>query len=143
MYQFRIQTLNITQQCKKAQQQLCFLWRKFIMSPKILSSFYSCTVESILTGCIPIWYHGIWSRSCSRSHRRAASVLKDPTHLQPVTDFQTQNLLLPIRLMDIYPVNTPRPYLPHKDILIFILHIHCCCCCFLQINSLFAQLHRG
>ncbi len=43
---------------KKAQQRLFFLrcLRKFGMSPHILHSFYTCTVESILTGCITAWY---------------------------------------------------------------------------------------
>ncbi len=30
--------------------------RKFGMSPSILRSFYHCTVESILTGCITAWF---------------------------------------------------------------------------------------
>ncbi len=39
---------------KKAHQRLFFLrrLRKFGMSPSIHRSFYTCTVESILTGCI-------------------------------------------------------------------------------------------
>ncbi len=43
---------------KKAHQRLFFLrWlRKFGMSPSILRSFYTCTVESILTGCITAWF---------------------------------------------------------------------------------------
>ncbi len=43
---------------KKAHQRLFFLrWlRWFGMSPSILRSFYTCTVESILTGCIPAWF---------------------------------------------------------------------------------------
>ncbi len=43
---------------KKAHQRLFFLrrLRKFVMSPSILRSFYSCTVESILTGCITTWF---------------------------------------------------------------------------------------
>ncbi len=43
---------------KKAHQRLFFLrrLRKFGMSPSILRSFYSCTVESILTGCITAWF---------------------------------------------------------------------------------------
>ncbi len=42
----------------KAQQRLIFLrrLRKFGMSPHILHSFYTCTKESILTGCITAWY---------------------------------------------------------------------------------------
>ncbi len=43
---------------KKAHQRLFFLrrLRKFGTSPRILRSFYSCTVESILTGCITAWF---------------------------------------------------------------------------------------
>ncbi len=43
---------------KKAHQCLFFLRRvrKFGTSPSILRSFYYCTVESILTGCITAWF---------------------------------------------------------------------------------------
>ena len=36
------------------------------MGPQILKSFYSCTIESILTGCITAWYG-----NCSASDRKA------------------------------------------------------------------------
>ncbi len=43
---------------KKSHQRLFFLrrLRKFGMSPSILRSFYTCTVESILTSCITAWF---------------------------------------------------------------------------------------
>ncbi len=43
---------------KKAHQRLFFLrrLRKFETSSSILRSFYTCTVESILTGCITAWF---------------------------------------------------------------------------------------
>ncbi len=43
---------------KKAHQRLFFLrrLRKFGTSTRILRSFYTCTVESILTGCITAWF---------------------------------------------------------------------------------------
>ncbi len=43
---------------KKAHQRLFFLrrLRKFGTSPIILRSFYTCTVESILTGCTTAWF---------------------------------------------------------------------------------------
>ncbi len=43
---------------KEAHQRLFFLrrLRKFGTSPSILRSFYSCTVESILNGCITAWF---------------------------------------------------------------------------------------
>ena len=36
------------------------------MSPLFLKRFYSCTIESILTGCITAWYC-----NCSASDRKA------------------------------------------------------------------------
>ncbi|KAK2884332.1 hypothetical protein Q8A73_020806, partial [Channa argus] len=103
-------TPHVTQLVKKARQQLYFLrrLRKFGMSPKILSKFYSCVIESVLTNCITVWYgsstamdrkllqrvvktaqkitrtplpslQSIYHR---RVHRRAASILKDPSHPQ-------------------------------------------------------------
>ncbi len=43
---------------KKEHQRFFFLrrLRKFGTSPSILRSFYTCTVESILTGCITAWF---------------------------------------------------------------------------------------
>ncbi len=91
-----------------AHQRLFFLrWlRKFGMSPSILRSFYSCTVESILTGCITAWFgnstagnrkalqrvvrtarhivggelpslQDIYTRRCTRKSRR---IIKKPNH---------------------------------------------------------------
>ena len=36
------------------------------MGPQILKRFHSCTIESILTGCITTWYG-----NCSASDRKA------------------------------------------------------------------------
>jgi hypothetical protein len=43
---------------KRAQQCIFSLRRqkRFGMSPQILKKLYSCTIESILTGCITAWY---------------------------------------------------------------------------------------
>ena len=43
---------------KRARQHLFPLLRlkRFGMGPQILKKFYSCTSESILTGCITAWY---------------------------------------------------------------------------------------
>ncbi len=93
---------------KKAHQRLFFLrWlRKFGMSPSFLRSFYTCTVESILTGCITAWFgnstagirkalqrvvqtvrhivggelpslQDIYTRRCMRKARR---IIKDSSH---------------------------------------------------------------
>ena len=53
---------------KRAQQSLLPLRRlnKLGMGPQILKMFYSCTIESILTGCFTAWYG-----NCSASDRKA------------------------------------------------------------------------
>jgi hypothetical protein len=53
---------------KRAQQNLFPLRRVkiFGMGPQIFKRFYSCTIESILTGCITTWYG-----NCSASDRKA------------------------------------------------------------------------
>ena len=53
---------------KKAQQRLFNLRRlkKFGLSPKALTNFYRCTIESILAGCITAWYG-----NCSALNRKA------------------------------------------------------------------------
>jgi hypothetical protein len=53
---------------KKAQQSLFNLRRlkKFVLSPKTLTNFYRCTIESILSGCITAWYG-----NCTARNRKA------------------------------------------------------------------------
>ncbi len=74
---------------KKAHQRLFFLrrLRKFGTSPRILRSFYTCTVESILTGCITAWFGGelpslqdIYSRRCTRKAQRIIKNSSHPSH---------------------------------------------------------------
>ncbi len=57
---------------RKAHQRLFFLRRlkKFGLSSKILRQFYSCTVESILTGCITAWYG-----NCTTLNRKALQTI--------------------------------------------------------------------
>ena len=50
---------------KKAQQHL-FNLRSLKKSPKALTNFYRCTIESILPGCITAWYG-----NCSVHNRKA------------------------------------------------------------------------
>jgi hypothetical protein len=52
----------------KAQQCLFNLRRlkKFGLTPKTLTNFYRCTIESILSGCITAWYG-----NCTAHNRRA------------------------------------------------------------------------
>eukprot|EP00061_Rhincodon_typus_P013526 g39940.t1 len=51
-------TSHVDTTVKKAQQRLFFVrWlRKFSMSIRTLTSFYRCTIESKLSGCITAWY---------------------------------------------------------------------------------------
>ncbi len=96
---------------KKAHQCLFFLrWlRKFGMSPSILRPFYTCTMESILTGCITAWFENntagnrkalqrvvqtarhivggelpslqdIYTRQCIRKARRIIKYSSHPSH---------------------------------------------------------------
>jgi hypothetical protein len=53
---------------KRARQSLFPLrkLKRFGMGPEILKRFYSCNIESILTGCITVWYG-----NCSASDRKA------------------------------------------------------------------------
>ena len=64
---------------KRARQNLFPLRRlkRFGMGPHILKRFYSCTIESILTGFITAWYG-----NCSASDRKALqSVVHTAQHI--------------------------------------------------------------
>ncbi len=64
---------------KKSHQRLFFLrrLRKFGMSPSILRSFYTCTVESILTGCITAWF----GNSTAGNHKALQRVVRTARHI--------------------------------------------------------------
>ncbi len=64
---------------KKAHQRLFFLrrLRKFGTNPRILRSFYTCTVESILTGCITAWY----GNSTAGNRRALQRVVRTARHI--------------------------------------------------------------
>ena len=53
---------------KRARQHLfpLMIMKRFGMDSQILKKFYSCTIESILTGCITGWYG-----NCSAPARKA------------------------------------------------------------------------
>ena len=61
-------TLNTSILTKKAHQHLFFLRRlkKIHLSPQFLVNLYRCTIESILTNCVTVWYG-----SCSVSDWKA------------------------------------------------------------------------
>ena len=79
---------------KSARQDLFPLRRLkiFVIGPQILKRFYSCTIESILTGCITAWYG-----NCLASDRKA---------LQRVV--RTAQYITGAKLCDIYT----RTYIP-------------------------------
>ncbi len=58
-------------QVKKARQRLYHLrqLRKFRVSPTILKTFYSGTIESVLTPCISVWYGNSSSQDCKALQR--------------------------------------------------------------------------
>ncbi|KAI4895212.1 hypothetical protein NFI96_018500 [Prochilodus magdalenae] len=63
-----IWSLHTNKVVRSARQHLFFLrrLRKFGLPPDILTNFYRCTIESILTACITVWYG-----SCTAYDRRA------------------------------------------------------------------------
>eukprot|EP00061_Rhincodon_typus_P003472 g20179.t1 len=93
---------------KKAQQHLFFLrqLRKCGMPIRTLTNFYRCTVESILSGCIMVWYGNCFAWDSKKlqnvvctaqtiteanlpsmdsifmtcCHGKAANIIKDPSH---------------------------------------------------------------
>ncbi len=64
-------TTHIQTQVKKARQRLYHLrqLRKFRVSPTILKTFYSGTIESVLTQCISVWYGNSSSQDCKSLQR--------------------------------------------------------------------------
>ncbi|KAI4893673.1 hypothetical protein NFI96_030505 [Prochilodus magdalenae] len=81
-------TEHTTRVVKKAQQRLYFLKRlkRFGMDPRILKTFYTCTLESILTGSITTWYG-----SCTASEQKALQRVVRAA--QYITGVQLPNLL--------------------------------------------------
>ncbi|XP_030285207.1 uncharacterized protein LOC115588634 [Sparus aurata] len=72
-------TLNTSTLTMKIHQRLSFLRRlkKIHLSPQILTNCYRCTIESILTNCVTVWY-----ANCSVSERQALQrVVKSAQHI--------------------------------------------------------------
>ncbi|KAI4902683.1 hypothetical protein NFI96_012333, partial [Prochilodus magdalenae] len=67
-------SLNSSVLVKKAQQRLDFLrsLKKVHLSPRILVNFYRCTIESILTNCISVWY----GNCCAADRKTLQRVVK-------------------------------------------------------------------
>ncbi|XP_038866200.1 actin-binding LIM protein 1-like [Salvelinus namaycush] len=61
---------------------------EFSITPRILSKYFGCTIESILTGCIMAWYgncsvhnHKALRDIYSKGYlKKSPSIIKDPTH---------------------------------------------------------------
>ncbi|KAI4901318.1 hypothetical protein NFI96_001229, partial [Prochilodus magdalenae] len=79
---------HTTRVVKKAQQRLLFLrrLRRFGMDPHALRTFYTCTVESVLTGSITTW-----CGSCTAIERKALQRVVRTA--QCITGVQLPNLL--------------------------------------------------
>jgi hypothetical protein len=58
-------TMTVVKRARQSRLPLRKL-KRFGMGPEILKMFYSCNIESILTGCITAWYC-----NCSASDRKA------------------------------------------------------------------------
>lgn len=73
-----------------SQQRLYFLRRlkKFGMSTKILSNFYRCTIESVLTTSITVWYG-----NCTAQDRKALQrVIKISQHISGAAFLSLQDI---------------------------------------------------
>ncbi len=70
-------TTRIQTQVNKARQRLYHLrqLRKFRVSPTILKTFYSGTIESVLTQCISVWYGNSLQRVVRLAERISGSAL--------------------------------------------------------------------
>ncbi len=64
-------TTHIQTQVKKARHILYHQRqvRKFRVSPEILKTFYSGTIESVLTQCISLWYGNVSNQDCKAYQR--------------------------------------------------------------------------
>ena len=75
---------------KRARQNLFPLrkLKRFGLGPQILKMFYSCTIESILTGCITAWYG-----NCSASdHKALRKVMRMAQYITGIKLPATQDL---------------------------------------------------
>ena len=87
-------TLNTSTLIKKAHQRLFFLSRlkKVPLSPQILVNFYCCTIESILTNHVTVWYGNcsVWQEStaeggenCPIHHRFLTPLHRGDAYIVP------------------------------------------------------------
>ena len=60
--------------------------KRFGMGPQILKSFYSCTIESILTVCITAWYGNCNCSSDREALQRVVHTAQYITKLPAIQD---------------------------------------------------------
>ena len=72
--------------------------KRFGMGAQILKRFYSCTIESILTGCITAWYD-----NCSASDRKALQRVVGTA--QYITGAKLDSVPVPPVYTSVYLVN--------------------------------------
>lgn len=79
---------NIPAIIKKAQQQLHFLrvLRKNNLDSKLLETFYTSCIESLLTYCIPVWYASCTEADRKRLQRVIKSAQEIVGHPLPTLD---------------------------------------------------------
>ncbi len=107
---------------KKAHQRLFFLrWlRNFGMSPSLLRYFYSCTVESILTGCITAWLGNSTAgnrKALQRVVRTARHIVGD--ELPSLQDIYTRRCIRKARRIikdSSHPSHSLLSLLPQEDV---------------------------
>ncbi|KAI4875417.1 hypothetical protein NFI96_032939, partial [Prochilodus magdalenae] len=103
-------SLNSSVLVKKAQQRLYFLrsLKKVHLSPRILVNFYRCTIESILTNGISVWY----GNCCAADRKELQRVVKmaqriTGTQLPTIQDIYHKRCLG--RARNIINVSHPNP----------------------------------
>ena len=157
-------TDNTQHIAKKSQQQLYFLrkLRKFGLSSKLLSNFYRCTVESLLSNSIEVWFGNctVQVRKAvqrviktaqyicgaafpslqdiynTRVTKRAHNITKDTTHPQ-------HTLLPPGRRYRSVKARTTRlknSFYPQAIRLLNYSIKHCLCTIFNTVNYIYFQL---
>ncbi|KAK7901335.1 hypothetical protein WMY93_018104 [Mugilogobius chulae] len=70
-------TLHTDTVVKKARQRLYFL-RK-LRNSSILTNFYRCTIESLLTGCITVWDGNCTAQSRKALQRTSLAAVSPPS----------------------------------------------------------------
>ena len=68
----RVESFHITNELswsKLSHQDCLKRLKRFGMGPQILKKLYSCTIESILTGCITAWYGNCSVSDCKALQR--------------------------------------------------------------------------